>query len=99
MHLTRGRTVSLLIAVLLLVSSVSVEPSGLPHRSDAETTFRNVVYLTIALALIWFPEQIAAAGSYVARGNGPQATPARFVYFAGWFLLIVPPVLMLVVNR
>ena len=99
MHLTPGRIISLPIAVSLLVCSVSGETIQVAQRSTAEIAFRNVAYLTFALALIWFPERIAASGGYVARGHDSQETPARLVYLAGWFFLIVPPVLTYALKR
>lgn len=99
MHLTPGRIISLPIAVSLLVCNVSGETIQLAQRSTAEIAFRNVAYLAFALALIWYSERVAAAGAYFVRGHDSQETPARLVYLAGWFFLIVPPVLTYALNR
>jgi len=99
MHLTLGRIISVPIAVVLLISGSSTVPALWTHRSAAEMAFRNCVFVIFALALIWFPEQIGAAAGYVVRGGLPEKTPGMLVFIAGWFFLIVPPVLMYLVSR
>ena len=98
MQLTWGRVLSALIAAILLFYVVAAQPITWPQRTAAEIAFRCAAYLAGALALIWFPEQIAAAGSYVSRGGIAGESPARVVRAAGWCFLVVPPLLACLWN-
>jgi hypothetical protein len=52
--------------------------------------------LTMPLALIWFPEQIASVVGFMGRATVHPDTPPFLVAFMGWVFLVGFPLLIVV---
>ena len=86
-----SRMLSILIALAYLIGAALTE--GWTHELGALVT-----YLTFALALIWFPEEIGDfTGHYRVQITAP--TPDILIALAGWFFLLGMPVICLLVSR
>ncbi|NLW51381.1 MAG: hypothetical protein GXY85_11170 [Candidatus Brocadiaceae bacterium] len=88
---TAGKLIALGVAAVHLVLLVS---GGAVRWSQL---LQYLVFLLLALVLVWFPGQIGEFTGYVGRGGGIDVeTPAILVSLAGWFFLVgLPAVLWL----
>lgn len=82
-----GRSLSLLIAVGYVAAIIIVGMS--------KWVVPLVAALLVPLALIWFPRRIGSASNYrVNRQHIDQSTPPILIALAGWFFLIVLPLVV-----
>ena len=94
--LITARRVSLLI-VLAYASCIVVAglASTRPAREVVITLLLTVPYFVFPLACIWFGDEM---GEYVGTFPGPainRRTPGWMVKLGGWFLLLLPAIILL----
>jgi hypothetical protein len=90
MQLT-SRILAVLIALAYLLAAAISE--GWTHEFGG-----IAIYLTVALALIWFPDEIGDfTGHYRAQITAP--TPGILISLAGWFFLVGMPVICFLLRR
>ena len=88
-----NRTLSLLVAVGWFVGALAAEGLTL------ETCVRVLLFLSIPLSCIWFPDVVGGIGGYVGHGAFVSAeSPPGCVVAAGWFLLVGAPLVVLILG-
>ena len=95
MPITRliNRTLSLLVAAGWLVGAVAAEGLALG------TCVRLLLFLSISLSCIWFPDVVGGIGGYVGPGAYVSAeSPPGCVVAAGWFFLVGLPLAELIIG-
>jgi len=83
--ITRGKLLSLVIALGYLVSLIFAE--GWRPKELVQLC----VMLLVPLAFIWFPEEIGSAKGAIGHGAVDKETPDFLVSFLGWSILIGAP--------
>jgi hypothetical protein len=62
----------------------------------AEAGFKVALYLVLPLALIWFGEPMGGHAGPTWRAAITAPKPVLFVCIAGWLLLVVPAIILVV---
>jgi uncharacterized membrane protein YoaT (DUF817 family) len=62
----------------------------------AEAGFKVAIYLILPLALIWFGEPLGGHAGSTWRAAITAPKPVLFVCIAGWLLLVVPAIIVVV---
>src|SRR5438128_221611 len=87
MAITCSKLASLVIAAIYLVAAIVSD-------WNARSVLSIVVWLGLALALIWFPEELGRANrpyrTGVAVGRYDQDSPPAIVAGFGWIFLVGP---------
>lgn len=89
MRVTKGRLLSLLIAIGYLTSLILVE------QGVTSTIAAISLVLLFPLALIWFPDELGSITGPLGRSSLTMTdTPARVIAGLGWFFLVGLPLLV-----
>ena len=84
-----NRIISLLIALVYIV--VAFIAGG------GQSVLYAAVFLVFVLALIWFSDEMGSYTGFIGRGPPiTQQTPGCIVRVIGWFFLLLPAVIYLI---
>jgi len=87
-------TASRVVAILVVLSYIGTSFVW----SGARLASSLLVFSLLPLFCIWFPEAMGSyTGSAFSRIPITQETPAGFVVFGGWLLLLTPVIAIVVV--
>ncbi len=82
-------------------AAVIVVHIGPNSRTAAEGVVRSLemcLPVLVAVALIWFPEQIGSATGFIGHGSVNSETPPAVVTLFGWLILLGLPVLAYIAH-
>ena len=86
--MSRNKILSGLLAATYIVVALC--------RGGATAGFRVALYLVLPLALIWFGEPMGGHADRTWRAAITAPKPVLFVCIAGWLLLVVPAIIVVV---
>ena len=86
--MTKERIVSLAIAMIWLIAAVAAGPLDEDAASRKGGILPILGALAIALALIWYGDELGDYVGSAGRGNITQRTPGFMVKFFGWVMLL-----------
>jgi hypothetical protein len=78
-----SRALSATIALAYLAAALA--------RGDAVLAVRIVLFCVVPVACIWFPDVL---GNYAGIFSITTTSPASFVWFLGWVVLLLPVIVV-----
>jgi hypothetical protein len=83
----KGRLVSLVVGVAWLVAAFAFDPQG-GGSGNPRDRFALLGVTLVALALIWFGDELGEFTGFTGRGYITKTSPGWLVKLFGWVLLV-----------